>query len=386
MNKVLLNAEVITPFHSRKNSTVVIENNKIKELIQGKKANFPSDHEIIDLAGKYLIPGLIDLHIHGAGGHDFAKFGAREIDDLTRVLLSHGITGILVTLPPKPKKELIKDVRNFSELISKLRHPNIICGIHLEGPFLNKKMHGALNPDTFWEPDFEDWCSLFEACRGNLKLMTIAPELPGCLDIIRDASVKGVVTSLGHTEADYENILMAIDNGVSQVTHIYNAMHPVHHRDPGVLGACYVSDELKVQLIADGIHVHPVTMKFLVKIKSVNGILLVSDAIPAATKPDGKYEFAGQEITIKDSKAFLADGTIAGSCLTLDRAVKTMVEQVEVPVTGAVRMATLNPARVLRKDDFKGIISVGKDADLVVMNRDLEVEMTILQGEIVYRK
>jgi N-acetylglucosamine-6-phosphate deacetylase len=382
--KILLNAGLVTPFHLRQGSAVAIEGNKIREIsAAGGVLKYPKNSRVHDLSGKYVLPGFIDLHVHGIGGNDFSDPGSCDFESAAKIFLRHGVTGILVTLTPKPQKELIRAVRFYSRLFSGMKKPNIFCGLHLEGPFLNRKMHGAINPDYIWDPDFEGWCSLYEASQGYLKLMTIAPELPGALEIIRDASLRGVATSLGHTEADYESILAAVDNGLAQVTHIYNAMHPTHHRDPGVLGACYTSDELKVQLIADGIHVHPVTMKFLARIKGANGILLVSDAIAPATNPDGKYEFCGQEIHIKDNRAFLGDGTLAGSCITLDYAVRTMVKEVEIPLTGAARMASLNPARVLRKDNTCGIISAGKEADLVVMNADLEVEATFFQGELL---
>lgn len=383
MSIILSNADVVTPFHVRKNCSITIENGRIAGM--DKKPSGKTAKKI-DLTGKIVIPGLIDLHIHGAGGYDFARFDPGEMETLSSTLLSHGVTGILITLYPEPKKDLIKNIRHIVEAVSKINRRNIICGIHLEGPFLNRKMRGSLNPDNFLKPDMDDWYSIYESCRGHLKLMTIAPELPGSMDIIRDASFKGVVISMGHTEASYEDISIAIDNGAAQVTHIYNAMPPLHHRDPGILGACYLSNELKVQLIADCVHVHPATIQFLLKVKGEQGILLVSDAIPAAGKPEGSYEFAGKKINIKGGKAFLDDGTIAGSCLTMDLAIKNMIELAEIPIASAVRMGTLNPARVLRKDVNKGIIAVGKDADLVVLNRNYEVEMTMLQGEVVYNK
>src|SRR3989339_1225514 len=179
MSKVLLNAEVITPFQVRKESVIVIENEKIKELGNKKNVKYSKNSEIHDLAGKYVVPGFIDLHVHGIAGNDFSEPAACDFEKITNSFLSHGITGILITLIPKPKKELIKDIRFYTNLISKLKKPNIICGLHLEGPFLNKKMHGAIHPDSLWTPDFDDWCSLYEASLGNLKLMTIAPELPG---------------------------------------------------------------------------------------------------------------------------------------------------------------------------------------------------------------
>ena len=386
MGLILKGADLVTPFQFKKNSSVRIEDNKIVQLIENHNIKHRKEDKIIDLTGKTVIPGLVDIHIHGIGGYDFNNISPGDMDNFVNILLKHGITGILMTLFPQKHKEFIKTIRNTVDLVSKLKKHNIIFGLHLEGPFLNKKMHGALNPDYLWEPSMEDWYSIYESARGYLKIMTIAPELPGCMDIIRDAATKGVVLSIGHTEATYKEVQLAIDNGVTHVTHIYNAMHPTHHREPGVLGTCYVSDELKIEMIADGIHIHPVTIKFLVKLKGDHNIILISDAISAAGQPDGKYIFADQSVTIKNGKAYLDNKTIAGSCLTLDVALKNMIELVETNITSAVRMASLNPLRVLGKDSNKGIISVGKDADLVVLNKNNEVEMTILQGEIVYNK
>jgi N-acetylglucosamine-6-phosphate deacetylase len=216
--------------------------------------------------------------------------------------------------------------------------------------------------------------------------MTIAPELPGALEVMRMAAHDGVILSIGHSEAQYEDIETAIDNGLSQVTHIFNAMHPLHHRNPGVLTGALLKRELKVQLIGDGVHVHPAVTRLLYQLKGAEGILLVTDAISATGRPDGKYALAGREITCRNGQAYLRDGTLAGSTVTMERAVGTLVRNVGIPVAEAVRMASLNPARVLGLDHRKGVLAVGKDADCVILNDDYTVDMTIIGGEVVYRK
>ncbi|RLD11436.1 N-acetylglucosamine-6-phosphate deacetylase, partial [candidate division KSB1 bacterium] len=216
---------------------------------------------------------------------------------------------------------------------------------------------------------------------------TIAPELPGALDVIRDAAKKGVVISIGHSMATYKEIELAIDNGAAHVTHMFNAMKPLHHREPGVALAALLRDELKIELIADTYHVHPAMMEFLLKVKKPNGIILITDSITPGGMHEGEeFEFADQKVRIKGGKAVLDNGTIAGSTLTLNYAIKNMVETAGARITEAVRMASLNGAKVLNMDRKKGILSVGRDADLVVLGDDYAVDMTIMAGKIVYRR
>jgi N-acetylglucosamine-6-phosphate deacetylase len=213
-------------------------------------------------------------------------------------------------------------------------------------------------------------------------MMTIAPELEGSAEVMQRAAQDGVVLAIAHSEARYEDIEIAIDNGLSQVTHIFNSMHPVHHRTPGVLSGALLKRELKVHLIADGIHVHPAVIQLLYKLKGPEGIILITDAISATSMEDGVFDMGGKKITVREGTAHLDDNTLAGSTITLEKAVKVMVEKVGVPVTEAVRMVSLNPARVLGLDRRKGILAVGKDADMVVLDNDYEVQMTIIGGQV----
>jgi N-acetylglucosamine-6-phosphate deacetylase len=261
-----------------------------------------------------------------------------------------------------------------------------VWGIHLEGPFINKELHGAMKAEYLWEPNVERWNKLYAVSQGYIRLMTIAPELPGVEEVMRAAAKNDVVLSIGHSSASYQEVLNAIDNGAAHVTHMFNAMKPFHHRNPGVSVAAMLHNELKVELIADSIHVHPAVMKLIYQIKGDGGILLITDAIRASGMPDGEYTFMEQKIFVKKKKAYLEDGTLAGSTLTMEQAIKCMVELVEVPLTHAVRMASLNGAKVLGLEHHKGILAVGKDADLVVMTKDFEVQMTVYEGKIKYQR
>jgi N-acetylglucosamine-6-phosphate deacetylase len=227
---------------------------------------------------------------------------------------------------------------------------------------------------------------MWEASRGLIKMMTIAPELPGAIEVMREAANEGVVLSIGHSMAYYEDIELAIDNGAAHVTHMFNAMRPFHHRKPGVIVGALLRDELKIELIADTMHVHPAIMEMLLKFKKASGIILITDSIRAGGMHEGEYEFADQKVIMEGGKAYLEDGTLAGSTLTLPMAVKNMVKTAGAKITDAIRMASLNGAKVLSVEDRKGILAAGKDADLVVLNEDYSVEMTIMMGKIRYQR
>jgi N-acetylglucosamine-6-phosphate deacetylase len=243
-----------------------------------------------------------------------------------------------------------------------------------------------MNGNYLWKPSVESWNKMWEASRGLIRIMTIAPELPGAMEVIRAAAKQGVILSIGHSMATYDELENAIDNGVAHVTHMFNAMEPFHHRHPGIILGALLHNELKIELIADTLHVHPAVMEFLLKLKGASGIILVSDSIRAGGMHEGEYEFADQKIYMKGKRAYLPDGTLAGSTLTLNMAVKNMVETAGAKITEAVRMASLNGAKVLSLESRKGIIAVGKDADLVVMDDKYEIQMTVLGGKIVFQK
>lgn len=380
MRILLKNLKVVTPFRIAEAEDILIEGRKIKELrrdINEKEADI-----IFDLSGKIATPGFVDLHVHGAMNHDFTEATEESIQEIVKHFLRHGTTGLLATLYTKPKEMLIQDIRNIVRYMEWGEADRTVMGIHIEGPFINPEMHGAMRKDYVWRPSLEDWYLLRDAGRNYIKLMTIAPEVEGSMEIIRDASLHGIVPSLGHSKAPFDLIEEAIDNGMAHVTHIFNAMEPLHHRKPGVLTAALLRDELKVQLIGDGFHIHPAIIKLLYKLKGHTGIILITDAIRVAGMPDGEYTFSGQRVFIKEGKVVLEDGTLAGSSLTLDRAVKNMVKLCDIPLTHAVRMASLNPIRVLGKEHRKGILAVGKDADIVIMDEDFNVLMTIQEGNV----
>lgn len=383
MNFAVTNIDIVTPFRLIEAGTIVVEGRKIVAIGSAKEVDVPGKHRVFDCPGMILTPGFVDLLVHGGGGYGFADMSLEAVRHISEFYFSHGTTGMLAALYSKPEKDMVADVKRIAEFCQNSKSSNI-WGIHLEGPFINKSFHGAMKADYLWPPSVSGWEKLYDASHGFVRLMTIAPELPNVEDVMRAAAKNGVVLSIGHSSATYQEVLKAIDNGAAHVTHMFNAMKPFHHRDPGVVLAALLHNELKLELIADGIHVHPAVMKLIYRIKGEGGILLITDAIRASGMPDGDYTFMDQVIRVKGKKAFLSDGTLAGSTLTMEEAVKNMVQLVDVPLTDAVRMASLNGAKVLGLEHKKGILAVGKDADLVVMNRSFEVQMTICEGVIQF--
>ena len=386
MKLALTNVDVVTPFRIIEGGTLLIDGKKIVGVGPARDVPIPGGFKTLNFDGAILTPGFVDLLVHGGGGYGFADMKAEAVEHVSQYFFRHGTTGMLAALYSKSEKDMVADVRRIAEFCQHSKGSRNVWGMHLEGPFINRDLHGAMKAEYLWKPSVEGWEKLYAASNGYVRLMTIAPELAGADAVMRAAARDGVVLSIGHSSANYLEILTAIDNGAAQVTHIFNAMKPFHHREPGVAVGALLHPELKVELIADGIHVHPAVMKLIYKNKGAGGVLLITDAIRASGMPEGEYSFMDQAIQVKKGRAYLANGTLAGSTLTMEKAVKNMVTLVGVPLTDAVRMASLNGAKVLGLDHQKGIINVGKDADVVVLDRHFEVLLTVYEGSIKYAR
>lgn len=385
MDLAFTGANIITPFRIVKNGILTTKKGKIYHVGPENKFNFLPTTKVFDVSDKYIVPGFIDLLVHGgAGGYGFSDESDESIKKISEYFLKKGSTSLLASLHAKKKDALLEDLNRVGRYIKANPDSNII-GIHMEGPYLNHELKGAMNAEYLWKPSISSFKEMWKASEKTMKMMTISPELDGALDVIREASFHGVVCSIGHSTASYEVVDLAIDNGAAHVTHMFNAMKPIHHRAPGVAVAALLRDELKIQLIADTYHVHPATMEFLIKSKTPKGIVLITDSIRVGGMHEGeKTQFSDQKVTLSGNKAVMDDGTIAGSTLTLNKAIKNIVETTGVKLTDAVRMATVNPAKVIKSD--KGILSSGKPADFVVLNKDFIVEMTVMDGKIRYSK
>jgi N-acetylglucosamine-6-phosphate deacetylase len=331
--------------------------------------------ESVDLGDRWLAPGFIDTHVHGGAGAQCNTDDPAEVQAMARFHAEHGTTAMLATTVAAPVDELEVALRTIATCNS----PTVL-GAHLEGPFLSQERPGAMNPDTFIAPDTVTLARLMEAAGGVVRMMTLAPELPGSLELIGALIQENVVVSVGHSDARYDEVVAAARAGARSVTHTFNAMSPLHHREPGVVGAALDLAELHCELICDGIHVSPPALR-LVAAKGREGVRLVTDAMQAAGMADGSYRLGGADVEVVEGRATIAGGgAIAGSTLTMDAAVRNAVAFLNVSVADAVAMASSSPARLLGLHDSKGSIAPGFDADLVVLDDQLRCSATMVGG------
>ncbi len=328
----------------------------------------------------YVAPGFLDVQANGALGYDFLTASPEAIPAVLDFFVRHGTTGVLATLTSAPWAEL----RAALMRLRAVAHPALL-GVHMEGPFLAAARRGAHPKEHLHLPSPALVRSVLSDFPGLVRLWTLAPELPGAGEVLRELRAREVICAAGHSDATYEEALQAFSLGISLVAHLFNGMRPFHHRDPGLVGAALDSDVF-VSLICDGAHVHPAAVRLAAKLKGFDRLLLISDAVAPTGLPDGVYVLFGEQVRVEQGIPRLPDGTLAGSTLTLDRAVKNFLEFTGCSLPEAVRCATLNPARLLGIDDRKGSLAVGKDADLVIFDENFTVHYTILGGKIVYAR
>jgi N-acetylglucosamine-6-phosphate deacetylase len=379
----LTHARIVTPEEEIEEGTVVLAGGRI---IQAGANPPPPQTDALDLRGLIVAPGFIDLHVHGGGGFSLASDDPEQTRSFARWAVGTGVTSFLVTPIGRDRDDLLRQIRAARPLMKGVREGARPLGFHFEGPFLSPERLGAFRTEWLSEPSVEEFRAYLEAAGGHLRLISLAPELAGAEAVIAEAVAAGVVVGLAHSDATYEEAQRAFSLGVRHVTHCYNGMRLFHHRDPGCLAAALNSRDVTVELIADGVHVHPGAMELLLRAKGPERTVLVTDAIPLAGLADGSFDLGGEKVWVEDGVARRADGALAGSAFTMDRMVANAARWLPVGLPGAIRMATLNPALVIGVAGRKGRVAPGFDADLVVLAHDLEVEMTFIGGEQVYRR
>jgi N-acetylglucosamine-6-phosphate deacetylase len=378
----LVNARVLTPDEEIPRATVVLEGGRIAAVGEGLPP--PAAAQVIDLAGMTLAPGFIDIHVHGGGGFSLMTEDSEEIRSYARWVVSKGVTAFLITLVAAARPQMERWLAVAASVGESVPGGASPLGIYLEGPFLNPKRKGAIPADGLRPPDVSEFLAHVGTARGGLKTIALAPELAGARELIVAAREQGVVASIGHSDATYEEALEAISLGVTQATHCFNAMRPFHHRDPGCLGAVLASPEVAAELIADGVHVHPGAMALLLRAKGPQRTILVTDGVVPAGLPPGRYSLFGQQIEVTGQAATLADGGLAGSVTTMDQMVRNLVRLGLASLPEALRMASLNAAAALGLECSKGRIARGFDADLVALDDGLQVAMTFVGGELAF--
>jgi len=369
-------ARALTPMTEINDAGILIREDTIEAVGPRSGMTLPAGAQEIRATDKTAIPGFIDVHIHGAGGHDVMEGSSAALQAITRKISEFGTTSLIATTVTASTDETLRAVEGIAGYIAQQREAEDmraeVLGIHFEGPFISKARRGVHPSEWIQLPSVETFSRFLKAAAGNARILTIAPEVLGaapCIDAAREA---GLVVSIGHTDATYEQARAAIARGARSATHVYNAMRPFSHRDPGVIGAVLTSSEINAELIADGVHVEEAAMKLLLLAKGAAHVTLVSDGLSATGMPDGKYTLGGFEVTVSGGVCRNAEGTLAGSTLTLDRALRNIVA-LGTSLPDAVRMLTLNPASLLGIDFKKGSLRVGADADILLLDEGLHL-------------
>jgi N-acetylglucosamine-6-phosphate deacetylase len=377
---LVTNGQLITPSSKYDQGAVLLRDKRI--LAAGPTGAFdvPPDTKILDARGGVILPGLIDVHLHGAHGYDC---GGADLAKLIQILPRHGITSFLPTTYITTRERLLKIVSTMADVIEDPPVGAQVLGIHMEGPWLSPEKSGMGNPDLFYPLNEDDVHAFQEASRGHIRMLTFAPEMGQAMQVIPLLVEEGIIPTAGHTNAEYATIQRAVALGLNHATHTYNAMRGLHHREPGALGAVFDLDEIVAQMIADGLHIHPAAMRILIRVKGPERICIVSDATPPAAAPAGKYEWEGYTLHHDGQTSRLENGTLAGSVTLINQMLRVLVEQVGVSLCEAVLMTTEVPATLLGVR--KGRLAPGYDADLVVLGPDYEPYLTLIQGEVVYQ-
>lgn len=385
MSKIV-NGRIVTPKGILEGHSLIIKDGKIAEIIQG---NGPDGLTVIDAHGNYVAPGCIDMHIHGGDTADFTDGTPEAFYKIARVHAIHGTTSMYATLAASAREVIDKCLKVCENVMKDPKEGANILGIHIEGNYLSPKMVGSQDARYITKPDPTEYHSIADSTTV-LKRWSAAPEIEGAIDFGKFATSRGIVVALAHTQAEYEDVKKGFEEGgFILATHFYNAMTSVHKnrefKKEGTVEACYLIDGMNIEVISDGIHVPPAILKLIYKIKGVERTALCTDA----QRPTGCNDTSNldKRFIIEDGVVKLADrSALAGSIATTDRLVRTMIQQAGVPIQDALRMASETPARIMKIIDRKGTLEKGKDADIIIVNENIDVQYTIVGGKVIYQK
>ncbi|OAB26108.1 N-acetylglucosamine-6-phosphate deacetylase [Paenibacillus macquariensis subsp. defensor] len=380
MNYILHNVQLVLRNSITPSASVWISAGKIMRIDTGDLPIIDGDYELIDGRGHLLVPGMIDVHIHGANGFNMMDGKEESIQEVSRVCASTGCTSFLATSVSSTIEDLLEMIRSV-KLVKGHEAGAKIAGIHLEGPYLNPKRKGMQNEKYLRHPDLEEMKMIFEEAGSLIKMVTIAPELPGGMELISFLKEQGVIIAIAHSDATYEEAKQAFTAGASHVTHCFNGMRPIHHRDPGLIVAAFEEKHVSLQAIVDNVHLHPAIIRLMHSLKGPEGMVLITDALQAMGMGDGNYIFGGHHVTVESGIARLEDGTLASSTVTMNEALRYTVET-GISLIDAVQMASTTPATILGLQQ-KGEISLGFDADLVLLDEEFRVLWTMVGGQIL---
>ena len=379
------NARLFTPNHAGLAGWLLVENGRIRSLGFGNVPHFSEDAaiQLLDAQGHNLLPGFIDLHVHGAMGHEVMDASTTGLGEMSRFYASHGVTSFLATTWTADHPSIIKALELVEEMQGRIDGGATLLGVHLEGPYLNPTRCGAQDVNLIRRAAKAEALEILDS--GVIRLLALAPEFDENLWLIDECVQRGITVSAAHTTANYAQMQKAAEHGITQLTHSFNAMEGLGHRELGTIGAAMSLPQISCELIADNIHVHPAAQKILVDVKTPAGVILVTDAIRAAGLPEGDHMLDERSVHIEQGAVRLSNGTLAGSVLTMERALKNVCAATGRSLAEMWITSSLNAARAIGVSSRKGSLEIGKDADLVLLDEGFCVKLTIVQGEIVFK-
>jgi N-acetylglucosamine-6-phosphate deacetylase len=390
--KAVLAGKILTPLKEIPDGVVLMEDGRIKRVGSKSKVKVPSGAEVIDHQGETVVPGFVDVHTHGAAGHDFMEKSPEAVLAVARFLARHGVTGFLASTVTASVDDTVAAARNLCEVVRAQRtatpdpsQPQAaeLLGIHFEGPFISTKRLGAQSPENVHAPSEKVLQEFLDAADGTGVAITLAPEVEGGMALLEYASRHGLKVSIGHSDATFEEAERAVAAGATHATHTFNAMRPFSHRDPGIIAAVLTDNRIFAELICDGIHVAPGAVRLLARCKGLDRVVLISDAISGAGMPDGQYFLGNADVDIVDGVCRTRGGALAGSTASLDTELRNLMNFTGHSYAEVLPSATFNPARLLGLEKRKGVIAPGADADLVALDSEYRVVQTYVKGQPV---